>query len=214
MIDLKIDFWSDLKRIWFHLDFQKPPRMEPSSLQIASKINLQIDHLMDSGSDSSWDRFWPMLHPNLDPKTSQDPPSWSKDALNTLQIGAKIRPKPITFNQHDLKYPQSRPRTPPWTSFSLIFDRFLMDFWYYIHQFLLDFSLIFDPLLIDAFMFLIGFWSPTCFIFSSITRNPNKSSKDFKNAACGNPLCRMSHRSPKARAGDDPPQASSIDRLD
>ena len=188
------------------------PKMESNSLQIASKINLQIDHLMDSVSDRSWDRFYPILSPNLEPKTAQDPPSWSQDAPKTLQIGAKIGPKPITFNQHDPKYPQSRPWTPPWTSFSLIFDRFLMDFWYYFHWLLLDLLLIFDPILIDAFMFLIGFWSPTCFIFSSTTRNPNNSSKYFKNAAYDNPLCRMSHRSPKARAGDDPPQASSIHR--
>ena len=86
--------------------------MEPNSLQIASKINLQIDHLMDSVSDRSRNRFGPILKPNLEPKTAQDPPSWSQDAPKTLQIGAKIGPKPITFNQHDPKYPESHPRTP------------------------------------------------------------------------------------------------------
>ena len=102
--------------------------MEPNSVQIGSKINLQIDHLMDSGSDSSWDRFWPILNPNLEPKTAQDPPSWSQDAPKTLQIEAKMGPELITFNQHEPKYPQSRPRTPPWASFSLILDRCLIDF--------------------------------------------------------------------------------------
>ena len=131
---------------------------------------------MDSGSDSSWNQIWPILNPNLEPKTAQDPPSWSQDAPKTLQMKAKIEPKPITFNQHDPKYLQSRPRMPPWTSFSLIFDGFLKDFRYYFHRFLV-------PILIDAFMFLIRFWSPTCFIFSFITRNPNNSSKYFKNAA-------------------------------
>ena len=92
MIDLKIDFWSDLERTWLHLGLQKPTKIKPS---------------------------------------------W-------------------------------------------------MDFWYYFHRLLLDFSLIFDPILIDAFMFLIGFWSPTCFIFSSITRKPNNSSKYFKNEAYDN----------------------------
>ena len=62
----------------------------------------------------------------------------------------KMGPKLITFNQHEPKYPQSRPRMPPRNSFSLIFDRFLMDFQYYFHRLLLDFSLIFDPILIDA----------------------------------------------------------------
>ena len=151
---------------------------------------------------------WPQLGPQIHPKTHPRPILERKSEKNPTKMGPKL----ITFNQHEPKDPQSRPRTPPCTSFSLIFDRFLMDFWYYFHRFLFDFSLIFDPILIDAFMFLIGFWSPTCFIFSSITRNPNNSSKYFKNAAYDNPLCRMSHRSPKARAGDDPPQASSIDR--
>ena len=64
--------------------------MEPTSLQIASKINLQIDHLMDSVSDHSWDRFGPILVPNLEPKTAQDQISWSQDAPKTPQIGAKI----------------------------------------------------------------------------------------------------------------------------
>ena len=151
---------------------------------------------------------WPQLGPQIHPKTHPRPILERKSEKNPTKMGPKL----ITFNQHEPKDPQSRPRTPPCTSFSLIFDRFLMDFWYYFHRFLLDFSLIFDPILIDAFMFLIGFWSPTCFIFSSITRNPNNSSKYFKNAAYDNPLCRMSHRSPKARGGGDSPQASSIDR--
>ena len=136
---------SILHPTWLHFGRFLDPKMEPNSLQIVWKINLQIDHLMDSVSDRSWDRFWPILSPNLEPKTAQDPPSWSQDAPKTLQIGAKIVPRPITFNQHDPKYPQSRPRTPPWTSFSLIFDSFLMDFWYYFHRFFVG--------------FLIDFWS-------------------------------------------------------
>ena len=130
---------SILHPTWLHFGRFLEVKMEPNSLQIASKINLQIDHLMDSVSDRSWDRFCSILSPNLEPKTAQDPPSWSQDAPKTLQIGAQIEPKPITFNQHDPKYPQSRPRTPPWTSFSLIFDGCLMDFWYYFHRLLLDF---------------------------------------------------------------------------
>ena len=142
---------------------------------------------------------WPQLGPQIHPKTHPRPILERKSEKNPTKMGPKL----ITFNQHEPKDPQSRPRTPPCTSFSLIFDRFLMDFWYYFHCLLLDFSLIFDPILIDAFMFLIGFWSPTCIIFSSITRNSNNSSKYFKNVAYDNPLCRMSHRSPKARLWKD-----------
>ena len=119
---------SILHPTWLHFGRFLDPKMEPNSLQIASKIYLQIDHLMDSVSDRSWNRFWPILNPNLEPKTAQDPPSWSQDAPKTLQIEAKISPRPITCNQHDPKYPQSRPRTHPWTSFSFIFDWFLIDF--------------------------------------------------------------------------------------
>ena len=130
---------SILHPTWLHFGRVLDPKMEQNSLQIASKINLQIDHLMDSGSDSSWHRFWPILNPNLEPKTAQDPPSWSQDAPKTLQIGAKIEPKPITCNQDDPKYPQSRPRTAPWTSCSFIFDGFLILFSLIFVGFLIDF---------------------------------------------------------------------------
>ena len=204
---------SILNPTWLHFGRFLEPKMEQNSLQISSKINLQIDHLMDSVSDRSWDRFCSILSPNLEPKTAQDPilnASWAILERKSEKNPTKMGPKLITFNQHEPKDPQSRPRTPPCTSFSLIFDRFLMDFWYYFHRLLLDFSLIFDPMLIDAFMFLIRFWSPTCFIFSPITRNKHNSSKYFKNAAYDHPLCRMSHRAPKARGGGDSPQAFSI----
>ena len=118
----------NLHRFWSQLGFIFGGVWGPRWDQIASKIDLQIHQKIDHISDRSWDRFWPILGPNLEPKTAQDPPSWSQDAPKTLQIGAKMGPKPITFNQHDPKYLQSHPRTPPWTSFSLIFDRFLMDF--------------------------------------------------------------------------------------
>ena len=52
-------------------------------------------------------------------------PSWSEKVKKNP---TKMGPQLITFNQHDPKYPQSHPRTAPWTSFSLIFDWFLMDF--------------------------------------------------------------------------------------
>ena len=74
-------------------------------------------------------------------------------------------PKLITFNQHEPKDPQSRPRTPPCTSFSLIFDRFLMDFSYYFHRSLFDFLLIFDPMLTDAFMFFDWILEPNVLHF-------------------------------------------------
>ena len=129
----------NLHRFWSQLGFIFGGVWGPRWDQIASKIDLQIHQKIDHISDRSWDRFWLILGPNLEPKTAQDPPSWSQDAPKTLQIGAKIGPKPITFNQHDPKYPQSRPRTPPWTSFSLIFDGFLILFSSIFVRFLIDF---------------------------------------------------------------------------
>ena len=210
-----IDFAPNLAPFWEVFGGQDGAKFAPRCLQDAIFFSFFFWHRFLSIFIPTWPQLgpnlaptWPQLGPQIHPKTHPRPILERKSEKNPTKMGPKL----ITFNQHEPKDPQSRPRTPPCTSFSLIFDRFLMDFWYYFHWFLLDFSLIFDPILIDAFMFLIGFWSPTCFIFSSITRNPNNSSKYFKNAACDNPLCRMSHRSPKARAGDDPPQEPSIDR--
>ena len=139
---------SILHPTWLHFGRFLEPKMEPNSLQIASKINLQIDHLMDSVSDRSWDRFCSILSPNLEPKTAQDPilkASWAILERKSEKNQTKMGPKLITFNQHDPKYPQSRPRTPPWTSFSFIFD------WFF-NRFLIRFSSIFVG-------FLIDFWS-------------------------------------------------------
>ena len=38
LMDLKIDFWSDLVPTWPHLDPQNPPKMEPSWLQNRCKL--------------------------------------------------------------------------------------------------------------------------------------------------------------------------------
>ena len=67
---------------------------------------------------------WPQLGPQIHPKTHPRPILKRKSEKNQTKMGPKL----ITFNQHEPKDPQSRPRTPPCTSFSLIFDRFLMDF--------------------------------------------------------------------------------------
>ena len=99
--------------------------------QIASKIDLKIHQKIDHISDRSWDRFWLILGPNLEPKTAQDPilkASWSHLGAKKWKNPTKMGPKLITFNHHEPKYLQSHPRTPPWTSFSLIFDRFLILF--------------------------------------------------------------------------------------
>ena len=130
---------SILEPTWLHFGKVLEAKMGPSWHQIAPKLALQIDQKIDHISDRSWHRFWPILGTNLEPKTAQDPPSWSQDAAKTLQNGAKIRPKLITFNEHDPKYPQSRPRTAPWTSFSLIFDGFLILFSLIFVRFLIDF---------------------------------------------------------------------------
>ena len=67
---------------------------------------------------------WPQLGLQIHPKIHPRPILERKSEKNPTKMGPKL----ITFNQHEPKDPQSRPRTPPCTSFSLIFDRFLMDF--------------------------------------------------------------------------------------
>ena len=65
---------------------------------------------------------WPQLGPQIHPKTHPRPILERKSEKNPTKMGPKL----ITFNQHEPKDPQSRPRTASCTSFSSIFDRFLM----------------------------------------------------------------------------------------
>ena len=100
---------------------------------------------------------WPQLGPQIHPKTHPRPILERKSEKNPTKMGFKL----ITFNQHEPKDPQSRPRTASCTSFSSIFDRFLMDFSYYFYWFLFDFLLFFDLMLTDAFMFFAWILEPT-----------------------------------------------------
>ena len=148
-----IDFAPNLAPFWEVLE----PKMEPNSLQIASKINLQIDHLMHSVSDSSWERFWPILNPNLEPKTAQDPPSWSQDAPKSPQIAAwdsswmlkrtLVYLKSI-FHQFCIDF---RAQT------GLIFIDFWLIFWLIFHEFWSSLWLTFHRLWKDSGTHLASF---------------------------------------------------------
>ena len=127
---------SILHPTWLHFGRFLEAKMEPSSLQIASKINLQIDHLMDSGSDSSWDRFWPILNPNLEPKTgprcAQDPPNWTQNKTKTYHFQP-------TWPQIPLQSPQDAPMDLMFIDFWLIFDTIFIVFCLISHWLLIKF---------------------------------------------------------------------------
>ena len=90
----------NLHRFWSQLGFIFGWVWGPSSVQIASKIDLQIHQKIDHISDRSWDRFWSILGPNLAPKSAPKP----------TQEPSKIDPKShLIFDQ--------------------VFDWFLIDFW-------------------------------------------------------------------------------------
>ena len=72
-------------------------KMGPSSLQIASKVDLQIGHKKDSISDRSWGGFLPDLGAHLgakmepktvilEPRSAQDPQTWSQDGPRTSNL--------------------------------------------------------------------------------------------------------------------------------
>ena len=137
-----IDFAPNLAPFWQVFGGQDGAKFVPRCLQDAIFFSFFF-----------WHRFlsifaptWPQLGPQILPKTHSRPILERKSEKNQTQKGLKH----ITFNQHEPKDLQSRPRTLSCTSFSLIFDRFLMDFWYYFHRSLFDFLLIFDPMLTDA----------------------------------------------------------------
>ena len=138
---------------WLHFGRFLEVKMEPNSFQDAFKMQSFFHSFFDivfyrflSQLGPNLAPTWPQLGPQIHPKTHPRPILERKSEKNPTKMGPKL----ITFNQHEPKDPQSRPRTPPCTSFSLIFDRFLMDFWYYFHRSLFVFFMVFDPMLTYA----------------------------------------------------------------
>ena len=75
----------------------------------------------------------------------------------------------------------------------------LADFGPHFHRFLIDFCIDFDLHFGSYFIDFERILEPILLHFNI-------------DVAAHTPLCRMSHRSPKARGGGDSPQAPSIDR--
>ena len=103
------------------------PRWLQDAFKMPSRCNLFLILFLTSFFIDFYPNLaptWPQLGPQIHPKTHPRPILERKSEKNPTKMGPKL----ITFNQHEPKDPQSRPRTPPCTSFSLIFDRFLMDF--------------------------------------------------------------------------------------
>ena len=155
---------------------------------------------------TDFDRFWA--------------PTWSPNRPRISHIGAKIGPRPP---QDPSKTSQNPLKSSPKSiqNRNLIFDPFWNRILLIFHRFSTPTSTKNQSKSIKKHPNLDKFWSPTCLISKSISKvtpqfaDPG-TGKNHPNWWATSRLtihfAKLSHSAPKARAGDDPPQAPSIDR--
>ena len=126
-------FWKSTfrnqHRFLIQFGCQSGPIFASKSTKIHPKIHSKTHH----NFDRFWDRFFEVfrlqLGPNLAPKTAQEPPKIAQDRPR----GAQNRPRAAQDGSQDaLKTPPrplwNLPERQEW--FLMIFDGFLMDFWW------------------------------------------------------------------------------------